>query len=165
VKQSDIEAALRIDRNALDEMLIGQSQLFWHVSEEAVEAAAIRDGLKDEVTRLEAQLDSQFRIEADASGTKVTEAGITRKIQSDPRHSELSAKMLSAKAEADMASAVREAVLQRSHMLRDLVQLYSVGYWADASVRGNSAKNDLVEERRQAITNKRKRLMEDRANG
>jgi hypothetical protein len=157
--------ALRIDRNALDEMLIGQSQLFWQVSEEAVEAAARRDGLKDEVTRLEASLDAQFRAEAETSGSKVTEAGITRKIQSDPRHSELSAEMLSAKVAADRASAMKEAVLQRSHMLRDLVQLYSVGYWADASIRGDSTKNALADERRQAMTAKRKRLMEERQNG
>ena len=127
---------LRIDKSALDDELIEQSMLLFQVSEAFVEAAAHRDTCKEQAALIDAQLDSKIRDDAEKSDTKTTEGDVKAQIQSHPKHEKAFKAFLTAKREADVLSALKEAFQQRGYMLRDMCSLYVANYYEQNAVRG-----------------------------
>lgn len=153
---NEFKKYLEIDRNALDEELAHQPQLFFTVSEAYVEAAAMRDELKEKLATTDAELDNLVRIDLEQSQSKVTEAIVKNAIQSHPAHKAASDAYLAAKKEADVLLAMKDSFYQRASMIRDLSSLYIANYYDSSSTKGTSATDSATYKRQ------RERLAEAR---
>jgi hypothetical protein len=117
------EESLSIDPMALDECLIEQPALFYHVADGYAKAVAERDMIKLALANVCAELDQQLREEAEKHEEKITEKLIEQRLRLLPEVRELNGKLLAAQAEMDRWLAMKEAFQQRSYVLRELVAL------------------------------------------
>lgn len=152
INLNELKKTLSIDKYALDEELIRQPSLFFDVSEAYVEALALRDTKKEELATVDAELDAEVRL----GNEKITEAKVKSLVQAHPKHEEAFISFNEAKLQADRLGALKEAFSTRAYLLRDLVQLYTVGYFQDASVKETQATGAVVYSRQ------RERLAENR---
>lgn len=143
---AEFRTYLSIDKNALDDEVIRHPSLLYEVSEAYVQAAAIRDELKEHIATIDAGLDATIRNAL--TGGKFTEAGVKAEIQTDPKHTKAFKTYLEAKKQADLLLALKDAFQQRSYMLRDLVQLHVTGYFQDTSVKTDARTDDYVYQQR-----------------
>lgn len=120
----DLRSKLSIDKDDLDEALVEQPDLYYHVADAYVTAVAERDSAKLNLEQATAVLDEQFRKQAIEDEEKMTEAALRNKITSAPRIQVLEKELLYLRAEADRWQALKEAYQQRSFMLRELVAMY-----------------------------------------
>ena len=130
---AQLKTALFIDKNDLDEELIRQPSLFWNVGNLLTLAVSQRDGCKNQIEEATAELDSQFRRQAQEAEEKITETAIRSKIEASVLMQKLKTNYLALKLEADQLQVLREAFTQRAYVLKDLVSLYVAGYFAQAS--------------------------------
>jgi len=152
----ELKGLLQIDKSSLDDELMHQPMLLWRVSEAYVQAAAQRDSLKEALGVVDAELDgvvrNQFKDE------KVTEALIKGQIQTNTKHKKASETYLRAVEKAALLSALKDAFIQRSYMLRDLCSLFVANYYEESSSKGTN-RTDLV-----TYQQRRKRLALNREN-
>lgn len=147
-----LESKLIIDRNDLDTALLEQCQLFYDVSTALVEATAERDATKEELERTYAKVSHEIR-SAHSGEKKPTEGLIDSQIRLDEQYQMVSNQYLVTVENAAMLMALKQAYEQRSYMLKEMVQLYMVGYFGDVVPKSASAQvNDA---NRQAIHRKR----------
>ncbi len=158
---------LQIDRNALDDELASQSQLFWEVGEGYVLCTGKRDALKVEVSRLHSQLGLTERLALAEAGLKVTEASIEERVLTNADMIAVGNSYLTAKANADTWATMKESYTQRSYALKDLVALYIAGYFGDVTPKRASDVIDdrKHEERREGLTRQRQALVEKSSDG
>lgn len=151
---------LQIDRNALDDELAVQAQLFWEVSEKHVQCMTERDELKAEVGRFHSQLGLNERVNLAEAGLKVTEVAIESRVLSNEDMIRVGNSYLSAKSESDTWFAMKEAFAQRSYVLKDMVSLYIAGYFGDVTPKANAGRLDTIkhEERKSAMAKQRRTL-------
>lgn len=124
VERTQLLADLEIDRDGLDDCLVKQPELFYHVSEAYVIAVAERDEVKLKLDEAIAGLDQQIRRKAAEDDERITEATIQQRIKVAPLIQQLQREHLSVRQEADSWQALKEAFQQRSYMLRELVALH-----------------------------------------
>lgn len=129
---------LLIDKNRLDEHLQEQAEIFYRIADALAQAQSVRDKAKEDISITDAQLNLQFRKDLEEEGTKVTDAKINAMVQDDDEHHAAFNEYMDAKEQADKLSAMREAWMQRSYMLRELVGLFISGYFADQTLKGGS---------------------------
>jgi len=156
--------SLTIDRNALDDMLMQQPTMLLQASEAYANAMALRDKTKADLARLDADMSMQIRKSPVAwlGDAKMSEKAIDAAIVSHEVRAASEALYLQAKADAEKALALKDSVHQRGYMLRDLVSLHSMGYWANNNARGTPATQQLVHDAaRERITQERVRLVEE----
>ncbi len=153
---------LQIDRNALDDELAVQVQLFWEVSEKHVQEMGKRDSLKAEVGRFHSQLSLNERLVLTEAGMKVTEAAIESLVLSNEGMIKVGNSYLAAKVEADVWAAMKESYTQRSYALKDMVALYIAGYFGDVTPKraGDLIDGRKHEERREGMARQRSSLVE-----
>lgn len=113
--------ALAIDLDDLDQCLIEQAELYYHVADRYERAIARRDAVKLELEELEAELDESVRRKANKDEEKLTEGQIKARLRTMPRVSALHNKYLEAKGTAGRWSALKEGFDKRSFMLTKLV--------------------------------------------
>lgn len=151
---------IKIDRDALDDCLVQQPQLYYEVSERLALAISRRDAQKDEVKVVESEVDEIVRQDAVEEEKKITEAGVKAQVA---QHKDVIAarKMLTQlDTEIGRLSALKEAYSQRSHALRELCGLYAANYWGDGSGgsrAGTDRKNAQYDNDRGALSAARKR--------
>lgn len=150
---------LQIDQYNLDQELLEQASKFYEVSEQFTRTSSLRDEAYEQIKELDAELNTSIRQEYIDSGTKFTEAQISSQVISHQDHKEAYRAYLNYKAKADELQSLKDAYIQRSYMLRDLVQLYIAGYFADKSVSANNADADefLHNTRKRRMNQKRKK--------
>jgi len=152
---------LRIDKYGLDDAISGQPNLLYQISEAVAEAMAERDASKEELARIDAELDVEVRAKMEKEKrdpkAKITEAMVTSRIMMNRRHEEAFDTFMLAKRDADKLLALKEAFQQRGYMLRELASLYVASYYEQSSVQGNSRTDAAVYKRN------RERLAEGRA--
>ena len=143
---ADLRLKLSIDKDDLDEALVEQPDLYYHVADAYVTAVAERDAAKLDLEQATAELDKQFREAAAAAEEKMTETSLQRKIATTPRIMTLERDMLRYRVDADRWQALKEAFQQRSFMLRELVAMY-VRRLGDLTIeRGsNDARGSLAQ--------------------
>lgn len=150
------EHLLRINRNNLDTEIETQPDLFFRASEIAAAAASYRDRAKYDLSIIEAS-SSQLIRSTDADKGRVTEGAVKEKITLDGDVRAAGMKFLSWKKAADEWDAMKDAIEQRSRMLRDLANLYAAGYFTITS--GGKAQDvnreARAEEARQKMHEKR----------
>jgi hypothetical protein len=144
----DLEAALRIDPDDIDDCLVEQPGLFYYVAEAVSLANSQRDTAKLELEEAVAELDQQFRKTALAEKEKLTEAAIENRIKTAPRIKGLQRDYLEARTKADHCAALKEAYQQRSFMLRELVamqlaQLHNLGLERGAVAARHAIGDDV----------------------
>lgn len=135
---------LIIDKDRLDEELVAQPQLFFTISEAFVDAVDRRDALKEELAVVEADLDSLVREAADKNDEKITNAAVAARVRSDLKRKKAFASYSKVKAETDKLGALKEAFIQRSHMLKHLCELHVANYYEQNSFRGTNRQDSAV---------------------
>lgn len=131
----DAKEKLIIEKNLLDDELINQPILYQEVAEQYALAISRRDAANENVKRVDADLYKRIREAAAVEGTKVTEAMIQSEILTHPEHIEAYDAYLECKKQADLWATLKDSYSQRSYAIRDLVELYTAGYFADAGLR------------------------------
>lgn len=140
MKIEEFRKTLELDKHSLDEELVQQPSLYFRISEAYVELAAIRDTKKEALETVDAKLDAGFRI----SNDKLTEPKIKNMIQAHTDHQEAFIAYNEAKKAADLMAGLKEAFHIRGYMLRDLVSLYSTGYYQADSVKDTASTRELT---------------------
>jgi hypothetical protein len=150
---SDIDryhSLLRIDKDDLDRACEEQPESFYHVADGHAQAIAKRDTIKLELEELEAKLWKIVLEEAlDHSEKKPTDTTIKSEIARDQKVQNLQRKILDAKLEVDRWAALKDAFVQRSFMLREMVPLY-LSRLQSPSLR--PAREQMVDNTRARIT-------------
>ena len=134
---SELREQLLIDKHALDDELIRQSQLFSEIGDQAVMAGAERDAAKENLEVTDSRLDTEWRKKL--STVKTTEKIINNHVKTDPRHEKAFELWLEAKSKADELENLQKSFLQRANMLKSLCQLYTSNYWMDSSIKPSKA--------------------------
>lgn len=114
---------LQIDKLALDDCLIEQPEVYYHVSEGVTLAVEARDAAKLDLDELMAKKDQEIRTKAAVDEEKLTETAIQNKLRGLPEIQEAQQDLLTTRKAADDWLALKEAFQQRSFMLRELVAL------------------------------------------
>jgi hypothetical protein len=157
-KYDELRAAVRINRDKLDEEVERQSSLFIEICEEHVQACSSRDLARDELARTDAEIAREARRKANEAKEKMTDAMCSDAIMLDPRHVAGSRKLQDLRREADRWDALREAFGQRVRMLHELVQLYGAGYFTSGTAGGTRSEvnNALAQSAREKMDAARK---------
>ncbi len=132
---ADLKLHLAIDKSMLDDEVVRQPVLFYNISEILTDAIAMRDGAKEELATVDAEMDNVWRNKLTKTHDKVTEKMVQNWVQSSSEHKRAFQAYLKAKTYADKLLALKEAFQQRSYMLRDLVSLYSANYYETSSIK------------------------------
>jgi hypothetical protein len=157
-QSEELKNSLAIDPDNLDECLVAQPGLFYHVAEQVSIANSRRDAIKLDLEVATAECDKQVREAAAQAEEKVTEPGIQNRLRTMPRIKNLSREYLEARTKAETLLALKEAYLQRSFMLRELValslsQATNVGLERGAT----SARHNIGDRNRQRGEEERRR--------
>lgn len=151
----EFEQALTIDKHDLDTELLSQADLFYRVAQEYAEAVSYRDQAHENLKGTDADLNLQIRQQF--ADSKITEAKINAMVLDHQEHKEKFHSWLKDKEKADKIGHLKEAFIQRSYMLRDLVQLYIAGYFNEKSVSvDDSASQEAVYKKRKERMHKKR---------
>jgi len=150
----DFKGELVIDRDGLDEALIRGPELFHTVSDQYILSVARRDEAKDDLNKTSADLNFLVRKNAQEAGTKVTEAMVKAGIDVHPDYINAQNLYREVCKEASQWLVMKESFLQRAYALKDLVELFTAGYFARSSLQGKASK----EVQEQAIKDTREKL-------
>ena len=150
-----LKARLAINKGGLDDEVSQQPTLYFEVSEAYVEAAAVRDACKEELTSIDASLDGEVRAALARSEDKVTEAMVKNSVQSHEKHQAAFDTYMEAKTKADLLAALKEAFGQRGYMLRDLAQLFMASYYEQSSMSNGSLDRAKYQKNRERLAEAR----------
>lgn len=158
----DYEKCLEIDNTRLDKNLMEQADLFYRVSKEFTLACSRRDEAYDKIKHVYSELSVNYRQDLENEGRKVTDKAVDNWVIDHPDYRKAVGNHLKLKKVADDAGALKESFLQRSYMLREMVQLYVAGYYLDDAVKGSQekAKDYRAAMGRERMAAKRKPLSE-----
>jgi hypothetical protein len=140
VSLEEFRTHLTINKESLDEDITVQSDLFFRVSEAYAFACSRRDAAKEQVKQVDAKMDLEIRQDAVDNGVKLTEGKITNLVAASVEHLEAASEHLDFIEEVNIFGSLKEAFSQRSYMLRELVELYCVGYYSDPDYVRNKAE-------------------------
>src|SRR6266446_690013 len=147
---------LLIDRNALDDELINNPSFIQEVCDEAAEAIAHRDAMKEALDTVDAELDAELR--EGAKNNKMTETAIKMAIQTHPTHQKAFEDANQAKLRASKAAGLVTAAETRSKAIESLSRLYASGYFAIDSTKRSSTSQELqYNKNRETLANQRSR--------
>jgi hypothetical protein len=149
-----------IDRDALDDELMRQPQIYMEVSEAYADAAAERDRLKEVIEVYEAEIALEIRKDAESDGDKITDKTVAAMVQADGGRSKRMQAFLDAKLDAEKLSALKEAIGQKTHALHDLSALFIAGYFVQTSANTKGATEAGIRENRRKINERRARMSE-----
>jgi len=159
---TEAEALLKIDPDALDEALINQPMFFYQVGHQHAMAISIRDAAKQDLDKTDADLGLIVRHHLEEAGGKVTESLVASKVLLHERHTAAVEAYLTAKNNAEVWGAAKDATMQRSYVLKDLAALYVAGYYGatdavNASERQRALAGDAksMEERQNTVLRKK----------
>lgn len=151
----DLKEYLVIDQLRLDEELVRQASLFYQVGEAHTIAIAERDGYKEVLSSIDAEVELAIR----AKGGPLTEGKVKAMVANSPEHGRASEQYLIAKEKAAKLEVLKESFQQRAKMLEHLAKLFCSNYYSVESVRPPASATDSV------YDNRRKRMAEDRRGG
>ena len=135
---------LAISIYELDKHLEQQASLLGKVAEEYAEVMNERDEIKVKLERLEAELDSKYRQQAEEKGKKVTEKVIASQIKQDSEYVKLMEKFLDVQGDLNFLMAEKQALEYKKKSLEGLVQLYVSDYFSD--MKGGDIPKEKVNE-------------------
>lgn len=159
--RDELKAYLAIDKDALDECLMQQPEVYSKVAEALAIAESERDATKLELEERSAEVDRQVRAAAERAEEKVTEAAIKGRVSLDVEIKRLNRELLDFASEAKLWRALESAFEQRADMLKKLVDLHlrsTYGYSLEAGVgqARTSLVSDVAERNRAAVSEARR---------
>lgn len=160
-EQTDYEMLrnrIKIDRDALDKSVEEQAQVFLEVCDRHVHALSLRDEARDKLSRRDAEIARDTRQKGEKGGTRTTEAMVNDSVMLHTEHIQLSANLTELKKQADLWGVLRDAFDQRMRMIKELVNLYAMGYFGAAGALGprNTVRDSLAETARARLDENRK---------
>lgn len=137
----ELEQALQIDLNNLDEARVNHVQLFYAVSKGYRTALNVRDSVKK--IRQEVYGEQYFEAKAlvEADHGKSTEALIKAQLDILLPCKDINDTLLKAEVSLNSWTALRDAYEQRSFALSSLIELYLAGYFGTVSAEVVSPKS------------------------
>jgi hypothetical protein len=144
INLKELKGYLAINKAALDDELVHQSEIFCNVGEAYIEAVDQRDALKEDLGIIEAELDNEIREKADLRDEKITNDGVKARVRSDPKRKIAYRAYAVAKRKADRLGVLKESFLQRASMLKHLCELYVANYYEQNSFRGTDRQDTAV---------------------
>ena len=123
------QTGLRIDKHDLDTELEHDAAIIQQVGDAFAIACSKRDQLKLERDETLAQLDLQVRSQAEAKGTKVTEASVKSAIDLHEEAKQIRREYLAACTYADRLDVLVRAYYVRASDIRALGELYKSSYF------------------------------------
>ena len=134
---------LRINKQALDDEVMQQPELFFQVSEAYAQAVAERDALKEELNVTDSKLFANQR----RNDPKATDTAIKSRVSIDSGHQQAFTEWLEAKEHSDRLGALKDSFFQRSEMLKTLGRLQASNNFEQTSVRDTKSTDAMVYER------------------
>ena len=163
----ELRTKLRIDKHSLDTEVEQQPELYGEVAEAAALSKSQIDSLEEQIKELEADIDTQARVDADNEGDRITENAIKAIIASDEDRKKMVIKLLDARHLQRRLEALTTSFRHRSYALRDMVDLFLASYYSSRSASGmreetKEAEVDRItdkmkERRKKSIKRHRKR--------
>ncbi len=135
-RRADLEHAIRIERDRLDDELIAQSEFAAQVGDMVAITQSDLDEAKSNLVHIEGELILQFRERTDK---KIPVTQLKVYVHKDRSFRAALQEMQRLRRRARRWVALEKAFDQRSKMLRSLVQLYISDYYSMGQVR--SARN------------------------
>jgi hypothetical protein len=122
------EVGLRLDENELDEALREQPDLLYRVSQVLAIQISRRDAAKSFLATEDAEVDNKLRQTAAQAQERTTDKKIEALKRTHPRVVAATHQLLLLDHSVRQWTAMKEAVVQRGHALRELVALYVHNY-------------------------------------
>jgi hypothetical protein len=151
-----LQRGLEFSKTGLDTALMQQASLFFQAADLYAAALNIRDGLKDTLKQVSAEIYMNIRKERQQAGTKVTEGELEAIVDSDPGVIEIRGKLNKANYDLEIADGLRKAYSERNFALKALCDLYSSGYWQKDSVSQQTTREAGYSENRAKMAAARK---------
>lgn len=147
----ELSGALAIDRLALNVDVVRHAQLFNTVAQEYVKACDARDFAKKALAEVRAEQLFAIREQFVTDGKKATEAQVNAALDLDELVQEANRVYLTESLNANQWGALRESFIQRSYMLRAIVDLELAGYASEVTVHSGSTGNVEAQAGRDAL--------------
>lgn len=154
-----LKEQLIINKHDLDTECINQASFFNRIADECATAMSLRDKAKENLYRVDAQLGSDIRTEAQNNEIKITEKLIEQKIFTDKIHNQAFGDSVRAKLESDKWGALREAFSQRVNMVELIAKLYLAEYYPRKSIKEGVSGKTIVDGIKDNQNKKRRRLI------
>jgi hypothetical protein len=155
----EFEAMLEVDKLSLDDQLEQHPDLLYRIGEMVIERQADLKAAKRDLEEAVATVDKELRRDAEMTETKMTDTAVNRAAKLDRRV--ISATNRSDDLEYWVArwQKLEAAYSSRQSIMRELVTLFSNGYWSDASKprATGSRKSQAGERAREALAAERRR--------
>lgn len=149
---NDLEKGLVIDKNALDEAIEQQPDLYYRVSKELALLISRRDYAKQELEETEASVKNDIRESAALDKAKVSVAEVDAMCVLDREVKKAARELLKLNRDVGLLTALKDAFNQRSYALKDLAALHIANYYSDISGRTDRHQENrerMARERRQ----------------
>jgi len=154
-RRVELAELVKIDRDDLDEMFVTQPMLLAEVGDQHAMAMSRRDRSDRKADEIFAMLDMRFRKGPD----KLSETQIKMRITVHAEYKEAFDEYLRMKREADRWQALRDAMGDRSYMLKELGAKFRTEYHAESSSvrtsRETGADARVAEDNKEAAGRKR----------
>jgi hypothetical protein len=127
-EMAELEGMLAIDQSHLELCCTQHPDLLYRVAKKYAYLTSERDLLKFKLEQEEANVYNRERDRV-PDGERITEGALKQKVTLDREVTRLNEDLLKANAKLQTWAALKEAVHQRSYMLRELVELYLARYY------------------------------------
>lgn len=144
----ELEQGLAIDENALEESCQTHSDLFYRTAKQLAILTSRRDEAKKIKEEVEAEVDAEIRDDANNAGEKITEKEIDSEKRLNKRVKEATSNLLELNGQVGIMSALKESYLQRSYMLKSMVEMTVSGYLTTDPAQVRSRMNEVREAQR-----------------
>lgn len=141
VSLDELRDALDVNKHDLDEEWRRQPQLNDTIGELHDKAILHRDMKKQEIDEVRAELDEQFRKQAQEAEEKITETALKNKIATTNRMKKLEQELLDLTYKASRLATMRESCRQKNDALKGLTALHGQNYFVSES-GGGKAQHD-----------------------
>ncbi len=154
----ELEDALGISKENLDEHISTHSEIFYQVGKIVAVLASRRDKEKQNRDNVESQVDLNIRQQALSDSIKITEREIDARKNLNKEVQESRDAVLDLGEEINIWGALKEAYGHRNYMLKEITALYVTEYYATQSAGdGNKYKGVQADRGREAMSGERKR--------
>lgn len=153
-----LKEGLAIDQHDLDSSLLEQPQNFYHVAQAVSLWTSRRDAAKQALALLEAKFEKDIRHDAEIAKEKITVSEVESEKRMDKAIQAAQTELLKYNHTVASFSNLKEAYQQRGYVLKELVSLYTVSYYAVNQSQGSvgpGARDRAAEEGRQAMHRER----------
>lgn len=152
---AELEEALAIDENGLEEALQTQPDAFYRVAKVLALESSRRDALKQYVDEAKARAYADIREQARRDETKLSEKELEVKVRIDDDVIEAIDKLLTKTRLVNALEALEKSFTQRSYALKDLVELHLKNYYSDVSGGRGEARDRQAQHVRRDMSRQR----------